>query len=242
MTDSVKIGSNQNASELDRHGKIGTLREFGRIFLQLAMLFISAGRLSWINAWVYAGLILILQLVYTIVLINLNPQLLNERGKGFKKGTKSFDIAVLISFFLMFYVTLIISGLDAGRYGWSDMSFLGNILGAAVLVLAFIFILWAMTANTHFEGTVRIQDDRDHKVCSSGPYRIVRHPGYTGMIFATLGTPLILSSWWGLVPAGAAVFLIMLRTMLEDRTLQNELTGYPEYAKQTRHRLIPFVW
>jgi len=242
MTNSAKNSLDQNISGLDQHGRIGIIREYGRVLLQLILLLISAGRLSWINAWVYAGLILFLQSIYIIVLINMNPQLLNERGKGFKKGTKSFDIVVLILFFLMFYITLIIAGLDAGRYGWSDMSFLVNILGTVVLVLSFIFILWAMAANTHFEGTVRIQDDRDHRVCSSGPYRIVRHPGYTGMIFASLGTPLMLDSWWGLMPACTAVFLIMLRTMLEDRTLQNELTGYPEYVEKIRYRLIPFIW
>lgn len=99
-----------------------------------------------------------------------------------------------------------------------------------------------MAVNPHFETTVRIQDDREHRVCTSCPYKIVRHPGYVGVILGTLGIPLILGSWWGLVPGTIMILLVVMRTALEDRTLQKELTGYKEYTKITRYRLFPFVW
>ena len=242
MTVSVKNNLDQTTSGFDQHGRIGLMREFGRALVQLVLLLVSAGTLYWVNAWIYTGLILIFTLINTIILLKMNPQLINERGKGFKPGTKPFDKSLLISIFLLLYITLIIAGLDARRYGWSDMSVMENLLGGAFLVFGFILILWAMIANTHFEGTVRIQDDRNHKVCSSGPYGIVRHPGYAGIISGTLGTPLILGSRWGFVPAIAAVFLIILRTLLEDNVLQNELSGYLEHAKRTRYRLVPFMW
>jgi protein-S-isoprenylcysteine O-methyltransferase Ste14 len=76
----------------------------------------------------------------------------------------------------------------------------------------------------------------------SGPYKIVRHPGYVGMGLSALAIPLILGSWWALIPGGIAAALIIIRTALEDKTLQAELPGYVEYTKQTRYRLIPGVW
>jgi protein-S-isoprenylcysteine O-methyltransferase Ste14 len=107
-----------------------------------------------------------------------------------------------------------------------------------------VFLLtWAMAVNTHFEKTVRIQHDRGHRVIDSGPYRIVRHPGYLGAILGfTLAAPLLLGSWWSFVPAVAAVVCLIIRTSLEDRTLQNELDGYKDYAQNVRYRLLPGLW
>jgi protein-S-isoprenylcysteine O-methyltransferase Ste14 len=99
-----------------------------------------------------------------------------------------------------------------------------------------------MAVNPYFELSVRIQDDRDHRVIKSGPYRIVRHPGYAAQALSLVATPLILGSWWGLVPAAVLVVVLMIRTALEDRTLRNELPGYAEYTEQTRYRLLPHVW
>jgi protein-S-isoprenylcysteine O-methyltransferase Ste14 len=107
---------------------------------------------------------------------------------------------------------------------------------------SFLFALWAMVVNTHFEATVRIQEEREHQVCSSGPYEIVRHPGYVSMILLAFANPLILGSRWAFAPAGLIVLLVLARTALEDRTLQDELLGYKEYAASTRYRLLPGVW
>ena len=136
----------------------------------------------------------------------------------------------------------IIAGLDAGRFGWTHMPLWMNLLGALCMTAAFVFILWAMYVNTHFESTVRIQEDRDHQVCSSGPYRIVRHPGYAGAILASFGIPLLLGSAFAFVPAALMTVLFIMRTHQEDRTLQKELTGYRWYAQTTRFRLLPCIW
>ena len=99
-----------------------------------------------------------------------------------------------------------------------------------------------MAANAFFSMVVRIQEDRGHAVATGGPYRYVRHPGYVGMMLSLLGTPLLLGSLWALVPAGLATCLYVVRTALEDRTLQEELEGYKDYAGQVRRRLLPGVW
>jgi protein-S-isoprenylcysteine O-methyltransferase Ste14 len=96
--------------------------------------------------------------------------------------------------------------------------------------------------NRFFSSTVSIQTDRGHVVCDSGPYRIVRHPGYAGNILPLAGIVLALSSIWTLIPAMVALIITVIRTTLEDRTLQNELPGYRDYARRVRYRLIPGIF
>ncbi len=212
------------------------------VLVHLAILLISAGRLDWINAWVFSGLYLVLMLVYLTLMLKVNPELLAERKKFVKKDTKKFDRVFFSLWLPLSYIILIVSGLDAARFGWSQMPFFLSVAGFAVFILAFAFSLWAISVNRHFETTVRIQTDRDHKVCSSGPYRFIRHPGYLSMIVTSIATPLFLGSWYGLYPAAAAVLAVLFRTSLEDRTLQKELPGYAEFSTQTRYRLIPMIW
>lgn len=99
-----------------------------------------------------------------------------------------------------------------------------------------------MIVNTYFEATVRIQNDRDHKVITAGPYKMVRHPGYVGAILWIVATPLIIGSVVGFVPVGIAGLVLIVRTWLEDKTLQSELNGYVEYAQRVKYRLFPGIW
>jgi protein-S-isoprenylcysteine O-methyltransferase Ste14 len=101
---------------------------------------------------------------------------------------------------------------------------------------------WAMMSNSYFSTTVRIQDDRGHQTVTSGPYQYVRHPGYVGAIVLSIGTPLLLRSWWVLSPGVVTAIMFIPRTAMEDRTLQQELGGYAEYAERVRYRLLPGVW
>jgi protein-S-isoprenylcysteine O-methyltransferase Ste14 len=115
-------------------------------------------------------------------------------------------------------------------------------IGGVLLTLSTVFSVWAMLENEHFEQFMRIQEDRAHQVVTSGPYRIVRHPGYAGAIVGVLSVPLILGSWWTFAPAGAVALVFVIRTALEDRTLRRELGGYQAYMRQTRYRLVPGIW
>ena len=99
-----------------------------------------------------------------------------------------------------------------------------------------------MLVNTHFEATVRIQTDRNHTVITAGPYRFVRHPGYVDAMLWCITTPMITRSAVGLIPAVIAAAVLVVRTALEDRTLQKELEGYVEYTEKTRYRLLPGIW
>ena len=117
------------------------------------------------------------------------------------------------------------------------------LIGAVLYVFFVVVITWAMAVNTHFEKTVRIQRDRHHRVIESGPYRIVRHPGYLATILGlVLPTPLLLGSWWAFIPTIWAMAFLILRTVLEDRTLRKELSGYEAYTRKVRYRLLPGLW
>jgi len=137
---------------------------------------------------------------------------------------------------------LLIAGLDT-RFGWTGRVALAlQIVAIAIFMLGGALFSWAMVSNAYFSTVVRIQEDRGHTVCTTGPYRFVRHPGYVGAILQSLAVPLMLGSLWALVPGGLAALLIVARTALEDRTLWEELDGYKEYARRVRYRLLPGVW
>jgi protein-S-isoprenylcysteine O-methyltransferase Ste14 len=210
--------------------------------VSFALLFIAAGTINWINGWVYFGLACLYQLVSTVILAKVNPQMLNARGGVVKQDTKGFDRAWVALYPALTLVNLVVIGFDAVRFQWSTMPIWLSILGVALFIPASIIGAWAMAVNKFFEWTVRIQVDRDQYVCKDGPYRFIRHPGYTGLIISMLAGTLILGSWWGLVLSGILAVIIIARTALEDSTLKKELAGYQEYSHTVRFRLLPFIW
>ena len=233
--------SSAPAPSLDRSGVKRIVQVLATGILLGVVLFVSAGRLDWPMAWVYVGLYFVGILVNGIVLGRRSPELINERGRGLR-GTKSWDkVWVAISAPLPL-IMLVIAGLDAGRFGWSSMPLPLAVAGLMVLVLAYAVIAWAMAANAYFSTAVRIQEDRGHRVVSSGPYRFVRHPGYVGMILMYVGAPVMLGSLWALIPGGLNGVAFIVRTALEDGTLQAELPGYSDYAGRVRYRLLPGIW
>lgn len=204
----------------------------------MIILFISAGGIRWLWAWVYLGIGILILIVNAIV---LDPELVAERGKK-KEGVKKFDKIITTINIIPVFAIMILSGLEY-RFGWSgELPMYYYITGIILMVLGNALFTWAMSANKFFSTSVRIQTDREHRVAESGPYARVRHPGYTGYILFTIATPMILGSLWALIPAGVTLVLFVIRTILEDRTLQNELDGYGEYAARVKYRLIPGIY
>ncbi len=115
-------------------------------------------------------------------------------------------------------------------------------LAVGLYLLGQAIFVWARTTNANFSSVVRIQTDRGHTVCKNGPYRFVRHPGYVGGILMALAMGVALGSWWACIPQVLAALLLVWRTSREDPTLQAELPGYKEYARETKYRLLPGVW
>lgn len=139
-------------------------------------------------------------------------------------------------------VTMIAAGLDHRLGGAPHYPVWVRAAAAVPMVAGALLGLWAALKNPFFSSVVRLQPDRGQVVVASGPYRIVRHPGYAGTVAFNLFTPLALGSSWALAPAGIIVLLTVLRTRLEDRMLQEKLAGYRDYAARTRYRLIPRLW
>lgn len=229
-------------SSLNRFGIRSVVVQTIALIIGLVILFISAGTLNWLRGWIYAGLVTIYWVISTAVMARVNPEMLNARGSVVKEGTKDFERIWIIIYPTLTFVNLVVMGFDAVRFQWSFMPFWLAILGIVILIPACILGAWAMVVNKFFEWAARIQDDRQHDVCTTGPYKIMRHPGYISLIGSILSYPLILGSWWGFVLTGISVVIIIIRTVLEDRMLQNELPGYKEYAKQVKYRLIPLIW
>jgi len=215
------------------------------VYLFIPLLLLAAGGdVGWWQAWAFSLLIIAAGIGGRIWAERRHPGLLAERQNIEKApGVKPWDkvlaplMAVSISFPLV-----IVAGLDH-RYGWSPVFPIWlNIFGLALIAIGYAFADWALVENRFFSGMVRIQTDRGHVVCDSGPYRIVRHPGYAGNILALPGIALALSSAWTLIPVAVALIITVLRTALEDRTLQEELPGYRDYARRVRYRLMPGIY
>ena len=137
----------------------------------------------------------------------------------------------------------IIAGLDSGRYHWSpDFHWSLSLAGILLTATGQLLFLIAQKQNKFFSSTVRIQTDREHTVCDTGLYKFIRHPAYLGSIIQSVGFPLLFGSFWSIIPIGMMIILLITRAALEDKTLKNELKGYPEYTNKTRYKLIPYVW
>jgi len=194
-------------------------------------------------AWAYVGLTTAFSLGGRITVQWKTPELIAERGKfSQKEGIAPWDRVLMPLGIAVATVMLIVAGLDK-RFEWSpSLPLWLRMTAVAVIALGYSLSTWAMLVNRFFSAVVRIQRDRGHTVVSSGPYRCIRHPGYAGAVVTSLATPLLLGSLWALTSAALAVCLLIIRTALEDRTLQDELEGYHDYAARVRYRLLPGVW
>ena len=217
------------------------IRETMGIIVMGVALFWSAGQLNWWPAWASIAVILAWSMATAFVILHFNPNLLAER-LGPRRGGKPWDTAIMSFLGLMQLARYIIAGLDQ-RYGWTGgFPIIAQIAALTLCILAYALFVWAAASNAFFSQIVRIQSERGHTVATSGPYHYVRHPAYIGAILIELAMPVLLASWWAFIPSVLSLILLIVRTALEDRTLQAELTGYADYARRVRHRLLPGIW
>jgi len=209
------------------------------VLVLMAVFFGCAGRLDLPVAWAYFIFLAINTAVLSLV---MDPELIAERAT-IGEGTKRWDI---VPSFMIGRISplaiLIVAGLDI-RFAWSPIIPLTLKIIALIPAMAgMVLVDWAVLSNRFFSGVVRIQKERGHTTVDSGPYRYIRHPGYTGTIAYNLFIPLVLSSLWTFIPAGLVIVVTVVRTIFEDRTLWAELDGYQNYASRVRPRLIPGLW
>jgi protein-S-isoprenylcysteine O-methyltransferase Ste14 len=213
------------------------------VLIQAATLFGAAWRLNWIEGWVYLGPYLAFIALNAVLMLSKSGsvELIRERSQ-IKENAKGWDKAIGLLIGLFGSGMLIVAGFDE-RWGWSPrLAVAVQVAAFVVVALGDVLFAWAMASNLFFSSVVRIQQDRGHTVQAGGPYHFVRHPGYVGTVVPALATPLALGSLWAFIPAGLLTVVIVVRTALEDKTMQDELVGYAEYARRTRYRLVPGVW
>src|SRR5262245_19165724 len=209
------------------------------LFLGLFM-FLPAGSWLWTKGWLFILVFLVSAVVASLYLWRVNPDILAARINP-HRGTERWDRILLPFFLVIWLATFPVAAMDDGRFQWSLMPWWVCVIGYALLLGGMGILTWAEAVNKFFEPTVRIQTDRGQTVIDTGPYAIVRHPGYVGGMLFFIGIPLSLGSLWALIPAGISSLLLVLRTKWEDETLQAKLSGYKEYAQRVRYKLLPGV-
>ena len=204
-------------------------------------LFWTAGRINWWPGWGVLAVNAFMMAAMGLTMFRKFPDLAAERLSP-PKGAKTWDLAINSVIRCVQLARYIVAGLDR-RYGWTRGFPVGvQIAALAVCFLGYTIVPWAVANNKFFSQIVRIQSDRGHAVAAGGPYRFVRHPGYVGIILFELTVSIMLASWGAMIISSVNVFLMILRTALEDHTLQAELPGYAEYSRRVRYRLLPGVW
>jgi protein-S-isoprenylcysteine O-methyltransferase Ste14 len=217
------------------------IRSLAGIAAVAAIVFAAAGRLDYWQGWVFV-VVSAAVLILTTWLLKNDLGLLLERARP-GKGMKWWDKGYYLLSTPLYFGAVVVAALDAGRLHWGSGPGVSTYaLLLAVFLVGQALVLWAKRVNPFFSSVVRLQTDRGQTVCQEGPYRFCRHPGYLGGLLFGLATPIILGSYWALIPQGLAGLLLIVRTCLEDRMLKKDLLWYTEYAQAVRARLIPGVW
>ncbi len=232
---------------MEQKQKVNVVKVFIQLLLVLVILpllpMLIAWRWDWWEAWVFFALWILSFFISRALAARRNPGILAERATSLDhKNIQAWDNVLAPLVALGPALIPVVAGLDE-RFAWSNLFDLPwRLVGLALLVAGYAFSSWALIENSYFSGTVRLQSERGHHVISSGPYRMVRHPGYAGILLTSLGGPMLLNSTWAWVAALVCLIPLVVRTRLEDRFLQQELEGYREYAGRVRYRLVPGVW
>jgi protein-S-isoprenylcysteine O-methyltransferase Ste14 len=208
-----------------------------------AILFGSAGTLDWPEAWIYLALAAVMSFGGGVWLARHDPDLLRERlGSLIQREQKGWDKALMAVMLALWIGWLALMGLDAVRFGWSEVPLALQAVGFALICIGSYIVWLTLKANSYAAPVIKIQEARGHSVVTTGPYAYVRHPMYAGALLFIAGVPLLLGSWWGLVAGAGLILVIALRAVLEERTLTAELAGYADYASRVRYRLVPRLW
>jgi protein-S-isoprenylcysteine O-methyltransferase Ste14 len=217
---------------------------FIKVLLRLAfipLIFVAAGTFNWPRLWFFLGFYVVTTSALVLWLKKRDPGLLKER-MTVKKDVKDWDKTIIRIYTVVLMIMYIVLPLDAVRFGWSRVPAVLSWLAFSGIFVSWAVVFWAFRENAYLSALVRVQTDRGQTVCTTGPYRFVRHPMYLAVILAMLCVPLFLGSLFSLIPAVLIAGLFVLRTSLEDRTLQKELPGYVDYAAKVRWKLVPKVW
>jgi protein-S-isoprenylcysteine O-methyltransferase Ste14 len=215
----------------------------GLLFLLLvtaALLFIPAGTLDYWQAWIFLAVFFAPSLAVTLYLMKEDPKLLERRMRGGPRAEKEPAQKIIMSVAWVGFIGLVVVPALDHRFAWSQMPAYMVLIGDALVLLGWLAIFFVFKENTFTSATVELAPDQ--KVVCTGPYGFVRHPMYTGGLAMFMGMPLALGSWWGTLAMAVIVPVIIWRLLDEEKFLAKNLSGYIDYRRKVRHRLIPLVW
>jgi protein-S-isoprenylcysteine O-methyltransferase Ste14 len=213
------------------------LRTLVSVIFVLAFLFIPAGSLRYWQGWVFMAVVFVPMPITSAYFLKRDPQLVERRLQTKEKSSEQRIIVRILQ--LVVFASLLIPGLDY-RFGWSRVPLWLTILSQVLVFCGYLITLWVMKENSFAARTVQVEDGQ--RVISTGPYRLVRHPMYSGAILMFLFTPLALGSWWALPNSLLFIPLLVLRILNEEKILRRDLPGYSDYCLRTPSRLVPLVW
>lgn len=206
-----------------------------------SLVFLGAWRLNYWRGLLYVSLA-ILGAAISQLLLPAGSDLATRRIVEVNAG-EAWDCRLLRAMALVNAAMFLLAGMDSGRFHWSPPVALSvTVVGGVCMLAGQLIFALAMRENAFFSSTVRIQVERGHSVCETGLYRLVRHPGYFGLLLSILAFPALMGSYWAFLPALASIGILIIRTVTEDRFLMNGLRGYKDYAARTSSRLIPGVF
>jgi len=220
---------------------VKTFLGFTFLMLVLALaLFLSAGSLSYWQAWVYLADFAGCTILITAYLIKNDRELLAGRVQAGPVAETQKSQQIIQSLASLFFIgVFIVPGLDF-RFGWSHVPAAFSLIADGIVALGFYFVFLVFRENSFTRATIEVSAGQ--KVVTTGPYAIVRHPMYAGALLLVLFTPVALGSWVGVPFAIPLILVIIARLLDEEKFLKANLTGYEEYYQKVRYRLVPYVW
>jgi protein-S-isoprenylcysteine O-methyltransferase Ste14 len=212
-------------------------RLFGGIFMFALLFFLPAGTWRYWQGWMYIGVLITPMLFVMAYFMKRDPALLERRTR--MREERREQRWIILFFGLSFILAFLLPGYDV-RYGWSNMPAWVSIAAAVVMFLSYLLVFRTMQVNSYLSRVVEVAEGQ--KVIDTDVYGIVRHPMYVGVVVLFLVSPIVLGSWWAVIPALLVIPLIAARIKDEETALEQELPGYVEYKQKVKYRLIPFVW
>ena len=213
------------------------LRFASAFIFMMAMLFLPAGTLTYWQAWIYLVVMFLPATFAFVWLLKDKPELAERRIQWRERDVTQGRIVSLAGVAML--ATFVVPGFDF-RWGWSDVPLVVVIVGDAIVLASYLLVIWVLQVNEFASRVVRVEQSQ--RVVDTGPYAIIRHPMYLGVMGMILATPLALGSLWALIPAVVIIPVLMARIREEEAVLVRDLPGYADYVRRVRHRLIPGIW
>ena len=210
---------------------------FCGLLMVALLIFLPAGTLAYGGGWILIGLLFGPMFIAGLVMLRKSPEFLKKRLDGKEKQATQKGVVALSG--LMFIAGFVVAGLDY-RFGWSNMPVSVTVVASVLFLAAYVLYAEVMRENAYLSRTIKVEEGQ--KVVDTGLYGIVRHPMYMATLLLFIMIPIVLGSWYALIPFAFYPAIIIARLKDEEELLTKELPGYAEYKQKVKYRILPFIW